>query len=139
MDTDTGVAIFQSGVTSVNPQIYPQLTRISRRRMADFIQDSLGLLCLPFSKKLSTAARRAALVGEIKSFLEGLLNSKQPDSARIAGYSIDITTGNNPISLGLGMFRITINVQTLSSLDSIVLATTIGETVTIQEQLPQAA
>jgi hypothetical protein len=139
IDQDTGVAIFQSGVTSVNPLIYPQLTRISRRRMADYIQDSLAQLCVAFGKRLSTNARRKALVAEIKSFLEQLLNRSNPASQRIGGYTIDSVSGNTPTTLGLGMFRVTISVQTLSSLDSIVLATVIGEQVSVQEQLPQAA
>jgi hypothetical protein len=139
MDRDTGVAIFQSGVTSVNPLVYPQLTRISRRRMADFIQDSLAQLCVAFGKRLSTNARRKAMVVEIKSFLEQLLNRSNPAAQRIGGYSIDTVSGNTPTTLGLGMFRVTISVQTLSSLDSIVLATVIGEQVSVQEQLPQAA
>jgi hypothetical protein len=139
IDQDTGVAIFQSGVTSVNPLVYPQLVRISRRRMADYIQDSLARIAVGFSKRLSTNARRKALVAEIKSFLEQLLNRSNPASARIGGYNIDSVSGNTPTTLGLGMFRLTISVQTLSSLDSIVLATIIGEQVSVQEQLPQAA
>jgi hypothetical protein len=139
IDQDTGVAIFQSGVTSVNPNIYPQLTRISRRRMADFIQDSLAQLCTAFSKKLSTNARRMALVAEIRNFLTQLLAPSNPSAQRIGGFQIDYTTGNTPTTLGLGLFRITIKVQTLASLDSIVLATVIGEQVSVTEQLPQAA
>jgi hypothetical protein len=134
-----GVVIFQSGVTSVNPLIYPSLCRISRRRMADFIQDSIALICSSYGKKLNTAARRNALTSEIRSFLDQLLSVNNPGSQRIGGYSVDPVSGNTPVTLGMGMFRIIVNVLTLSSLDSIVIQTEIGDEVSVTEQLPQAA
>jgi hypothetical protein len=136
---ENGIAIFQSGITSVDPTLYPQLTRISRRRMADYIQDSLAQLCSQFGKKLSTAARRAALVNEITAFLNLLLNVGNPNGQRIGGYTVDAVSGNTIATLAMGMFRIIVNVQTLPSLDSIVLQTTIGENVQVQEVFPQAA
>jgi len=136
---DSGTAIFQSGVTSVDPNVYPSLVRISRRRMADFIQDSLAQLASGFGKKLSTNARRAGLTSEIRAFMEQLLNKGNPNGQRIAGYTVDGVTGNTPDTLSLGIFRIIVNVQTLPSLDSIVLQTTIGEQVQVQEVFPQAA
>jgi hypothetical protein len=138
-DADDGVAIFQSGVTSVNPAINPGLVRISRRRMADYIQDSLAQAMTSFGKKLSTSARRKAIVGEITNFLAGLLSVENPANQRIGGYTVDPNSGNNAQTLAQGMFRIIINVQTLPSLDSIVLQTTVGEQVQVQEVLPQAA
>lgn len=136
---DQGTAIFQSGVTSVDPNIYPQFVRISRRRMADFIQDSLAQLASGFGKKLSTNARRKALAGEIRAFMESLLNKGNPNGQRIAGFTVDDVSGNTPDTLAQGIFRIIINVRTLPSLDSIVLQTTIGEQVQVQEVFPQAA
>jgi len=136
---DNGVAIFQSGVTSVNPQVFPQLTRISRRRMADFIQDSIAIAAKAFGKKLSVQARRKALKGEIRSFLAGLLSKNNPGSQRIGGYTVDDSDGNTDVTLSEGMYRITVNVKTLASLDSIVVQTTIGEDVDVTEVLPQAA
>lgn len=137
---DAGVAIFQSGVTSVDPSVYPSLVRISRRRMADFIQDSLGALAKGFGKKLATFQRRKALSGTILSFMQQLLNSGNPNGGqRIAGFTVDDTSGNTLTTLGMGMYRIIVNVRTLSSLDSIVIQTTIGEQVQVQElYLPQA-
>lgn len=131
---DSGVAIFQSGVTSVDPNVYPSLTRISRRRMADYIQDSVALLAKSFGKRLSTYQRRKALASEIRSFMAQLLNSGNPNGGqRIGGYTVDDVTGNTPTTLAMGLFRIILNVQTLPSLDSIVIQTTIGEQVQVQE------
>jgi hypothetical protein len=129
---DEGTAIFQSGVTSVDPTVFPNLIDINRRRMADFIQDTLARRFKGFSKKLSTRKRRNAVVSEITSFMLSLMGNVQTgDGQRIAGYVIDQKSGNTDTSLGKGLFRVILRVRTLSSLKSIVLATTIGPNVDI--------
>lgn len=135
---DNGVAAFQSGVTSVDPGIYPQLATIARRRMADFIQDSLAQRAKSYSKKLNTFARRQAFANEVTQFLESLLSRNNPSFQRIGGYTVN-TKVNTVDSLGIGIFRLHIDVQTLSSMDSIVLETVIGTQVTVTQSLPQAA
>lgn len=124
---DEGVAIFQSGITSVDPRTSPSLVNISRRQMADYIQDSLARRAKGFGKKLSTKKRRDAFVGEVRAWLSGLVSG-----GRIEGFTIDLKA-NTPRTLGRGMFRVVINVRTLSSLDSIVLETIVGEQVTLSE------
>lgn len=136
---DEGTAIFQSGVTSVDPSTYPQLKNIARRRMADFIQDTLARRGKGYGKKLSTFARRKALAGEIQMWLRGLLSVKEPEKQRIAGFTVDTKSANTAESLGKGLYRIIVKVRTLASLDSIVLATTIGEQVEVDEVFEQAA
>ncbi len=138
---DTGVAVFQSGVTSVDPGTYPELVNIARRRMADFIEDTLARRGKGYGKKLSTFTRRKALAGEIRMFLRGLLSPNDQDLQRIDGFTVDtgVKAGNTKESLGKGIYRIVIRVRTLASLDSIVLACTIGEQVEVEETLPQAA
>jgi hypothetical protein len=71
--------------------------------------------------------------------LDGLLGVTNPSTQRIGGYTLDANSGNTQTTLGLGMYFIIMNVQTLSSLDSINLQTTIGEQVQVTETLPQAA
>lgn len=129
-----GTAIYQSGVTSVDPNVNPQLTRISRRRMADFIQDTLALRSKSYGKRLSTNVRRKALKTETIAFMEQLLSRSNPANQRIAGYTID-DKNNTPDQLGAGIYRIITKVRTLASLDSIVFETTVGEQVQVQEQL----
>lgn len=131
---DEGVSFVQSGVTSVDPLVYPNLRNIARRRMADFIQDTLAIRLMSFDKKLATLLRRALIVAEIKSFMDGLVSAKNPALQRIDGYSLDAKSGNTPDTLALGIFRIILKVRTLSSLDVIVLDTQIGESVVITEQ-----
>lgn len=134
-----GVAIFQSGVTSVNPVVFPSLVRIARRRMADYIEDSIAGPTTAYGKKLSLQARRKALKGEIRGFCAGLLNKNNPGSQRIGGYTVSDSDGNDDPTLSAGMYRITVNVKTLPSLDSIVIQATIGDDVTVEEVLPVAA
>lgn len=126
---DDGDVIFQSGVTSVDPSVNANLRNIARRRMADFIEDSLAPAVNQFSKMLSTLTRRGAVIGEIVGFLRGLQSASNPAASRIAGFAIDAKTLNTPEVLDAGLFKIRTRVKTYSSLDVIVLDCTIGETV----------
>jgi hypothetical protein len=130
---DLGTMIFQSGVTSVDPAVYPSLRNINRRRMADFIQDSLAIALKAFGKQLATRTRRALITGQIKSFMDGLLSPNNSAAQRIEGYTIDSVSGNTAETLALGIFRIILNVRTIASLDAIVLQTTVGESVDVSQ------
>jgi hypothetical protein len=130
---DGGVMIFQSGVTSVDPFVQSSLRNVARRRMADFIQDSLALRMKAFGKKLNTRTRRTLIAGEIRAFMTALLSPQNAAAQRIDGFMLDPITGNTPDTLALGIFRIILNVRTLSSLDAIVLQTTVGESVDVSE------
>lgn len=125
---DDGVAIIQSGVTSVNPLVYPNLRNVARRRMADFIQDSLALRLKSYGKKLNSRSRRALITQEVRAFMQGLVNDE-----RIEGFLLDGKNGNTPETLALGIFRLILKARTISSMDSIVLETTVGEGVDINE------
>lgn len=131
---DDGVPIIQSGVTSVDPAVYSNLKNIARRRMADFIQDSIAPRLKAFNKKLNTRNRRALIVGEIDGFMAGLKSDINPSLQVIDDYLIDALSGNTATSIAQGIFRIILKVRTLSSLDFIVLDTEIGEnTIVVQE------
>jgi hypothetical protein len=128
---DGGQAFFQSGVTSVDPLAHPNLVNIYRRRMTDYIEDSLAQRLKVFGKKPNTVERRAAIVGEIREFMNGLLSTQNPGAARIKDYSLDLSA-NTETTIGLGMFRMILRVRLLSSLDSIVLEVVAGENVVVQ-------
>ena len=135
---DQGVAIFQSGVTSVDPLASPSLTRISRRRMADFVQDSMGAAAGGFGKRLSTNARRVAWRNEVRQFGDTLLGKTAPGSQRIGGYTLtDKVNSTNGIQRGA--YRLRFEVQTLASLDSLIVESVVGETVNVTEVLPQGS
>jgi len=130
-DSSTGTCV-QSGVTSVDPAVYPQLVTIQRRRMADFIQDSLALRLKSYSKKLSIQVRRKAILGEIRAFASDLLSQSNPANQRIAGYTVD-ETGNTPTTLAAGLYYINAAFRILPSLLSITLGVTAGENVSVTE------
>lgn len=121
-------AFFQSGVTS---SLQPGRTTIARRRMADYIQDSLARRGADYSKKLNRPSNRNAYVSEIINFMDGLKSETNPEAKRIEDYSLDAKSGNTPTLLARGLFRILLNCRTLSSIDAIALQSTIGEGVVI--------
>ena len=125
---DDGVMTIQSGVTSVNPAVSPNLRNIARRRMADFIEDTLAIRLKSFGKRLNTRVRRILITAEVNAFMGGLVNGN-----RVDGYLLDPKSGNTVETLALGMFRLILKVRSLSSLDSIVLETTVGESVDVAE------
>lgn len=135
---DGGLATIQSSVTSVDPMVHPGLTDINRRRMADFIQDSIAARAKAFGKLLSRKVVRKSLLGEIKMFAETLLSRTDPSKQRIYGYTLS-DKANTAASLGKGLYRIVLDVRSLSSLKAIVIATTIGPEVTVEEIIPEAA
>jgi hypothetical protein len=126
---DNGVAIFQSGVTSVDPTMFPALKNIARRRMSDFIQDSLAAALRSYTKKLAGQTRRGLVIGTIDGFLYGLQSLKNTSAQRIDSWSTDYKSGNTGDTIAAGLFRAIIKVRTLSSMDVIVLDTEIGEGV----------
>jgi len=136
---DQGVLIFQSGVTSVDPVANSGLAPISRRRMADFLEDSVARFAVSYGKKLSTYRRRAGLCQAIRIFLRGLLSADDLSQQRIGGFKVDgsARAGNTPALLQAGLFRIKINVQLLPSMDSIVLEFNVGQNVfDVTESVP---
>lgn len=123
--------IYQSGVTSVDPLTDAALKNIARRNFADYCQDSLQLLVLPYQKKVNTLARRNAIAGIIDGFLDPLRSTNDPAKQRIEGYTNrDVTTAEMKAA---GMYRRKVKVKMLGTFDSIVLDTEIGETVDITE------
>jgi len=131
IDPVTGVQ-FESGVTSVNPTTYPKLRNIYRRRMADYIQDSLAAALVAFNKTPNTLSKRRAIRGEIEAFLEGLKSTNNTEMQRIVDFHVDEDSGNTPARLAQGIVVFLIEVQLMSTMDFIVLQATIGETVEIQ-------
>jgi hypothetical protein len=134
----SGTLIFQSGVTSVQPLTYPALAPIHRRRMADYIQDSIATSLDPFCKQLMTTALKQAVIVMVRQFMIGLVAPTNLNQQRIAGFFLDGKTPNLAPAGGvaptsLGIFRFLLLVTTLPTMDDIVMDTQIGDSVvTIQ-------
>ncbi len=118
----TAGSVFQSGVTA---DLTAGRTTQARRKMADFLQDSLARVTVKYAKKLQTEARQDSLVGEVDNFLSGLLSRGDPQRQRIKDYSIDLSA-NTADTEALGIYIVDTHVRTLSSFEAIVIRTEIG-------------
>ena len=123
---DAGTPEFQSGVTSVDPIDHPGQTRISRRRFADVLEDTMALRAKNYGKKLGTRARWSAMLGVFSDYLSGLKKA-----GRIEDFLIDGKKGNTAANWALGVRWVIAYVQTIASMDSIVLQAEIGESVDV--------
>lgn len=124
----TSGPVFQSGITT---SLVSGRTRISRRRMADFIQDSLARQGNLYVKQLLTDDVRTAILSETDAFLASLRAEATPQFQRIAAYSVDGTSGNTPEQEAAGIYVVAVNVRLLSEIDNLVLLTSIGENVVV--------
>lgn len=132
----TSGPIFQSGITT---SLVSGQKNIARRRMADFIQDSIARRINIYSKTLLTDSNRDSIDTEVDAFLAGLLSIDNPAGQRIAEYQLDSRSGNTAARLAKGIYVLIVRVRTLMSADFLVLQTEIGEGVFIQQELSQAA
>lgn len=123
--------VFQSGVTSVDPAVYPSLAPINRARFEDFVNDSLAAIAKKYNKKVKSTVRFDSLVGEFTDFMELLLAEDQPDAQRIAGYSINPNGGNTAQLAGTGISTIEVKTRMLETLDVIAILSTVGATVDV--------
>lgn len=122
MDRTMGPLI-QSGVTT------SQTTgeyNLNRRRMADFIQDSLAARYNQLAKMVARQSIKDTLLSETDAFLSDLLAEGNGDAQRIAGYSIDDKTLNTQSLAAQGIHVIRVVVQMLSTLDTICLVSEVG-------------
>jgi hypothetical protein len=120
--------IFQSGITT---SLTSGEKNILRRRMADFIQDSVGQRLKFFSKLPLTTAYKDSAVSEVDAFLAGLLSVDNPAAQRIDGYTVDDKSGNTAARLAKGIFVIIGRVKLIATGDFLVFQTEIGEGVVL--------
>ena len=124
IDRSAGGAVIQSGITS---SLISGQKNVNRRRMADEIEDSAAAICGNFSKLPQSEANKDALVSELTAYMDGLLSPNNKAAQRIADYSIGSKSGNTPALTARGFFVVIINVQTLATMDFIVLTCSISE------------
>jgi hypothetical protein len=121
--------LYQSGITT---SLISGQTNISRRRMADFIQDSLSQRLVQFVKLPLTQANKDNMLAEADAFMRELRSEDNPAAQRILDYRLDDKSGNTPATEAQGIFVIILRVRLIASADFIVLQTEIGESVVIQ-------
>lgn len=129
MDRTAG-PIIQSGVTS---SLVSGQSNINRRRMANFIEDSLAERTVQLAKLPLNESLKDDAVTEINSFMNELLSPNNPAARRITQYQIDDKGGNTPDLEAKGVYVIIVRVRTTPTADEIVLQAEIGEGVTISQ------
>lgn len=127
MDRTVG-PIIQSGVTT---SLTNGEKNVNRRRMADFIEDSLAEALIQFNKLPVTQDLKDTAVSEVTAFLDQLLSPGNPAAQRIVGYTVDAKSGNTPDLEAQGVFVIIVKVRTLATADFIVLQAQIAEGVDV--------
>lgn len=123
-----GNAVFQSEVTA---ELTPGRTTQKRRKFADFLEDSVALILIPFSKKLATDAREAGIDAKINNFLQTLLSKNNPDLQRAKAVQLINTNSQNPDFYARGISSRKVSVTQLSSLDTFLVNFNCGEGVVI--------
>ena len=124
--------LFQSDVTSVDPATASNKADGSRRRLADFVIKTLAQISQPFVKKLNTPARRRSLTGEYNAFLLSLSTPNNPDTSRIAGFSVKDDSTDDQRAAGIQAFNV--KIRSYPAMLTIKLRVEVGTTVNIDEQ-----
>jgi hypothetical protein len=109
--------ILQSGITT---SLTSGEKNINRRRMADFIQDSLAARYNQMSKMLGRQSVKDSLLSETVAFYQDLLSDNNPEAQRIESYSVDDKSPNTPALSAQGIWIIKSVVRMLPTLDVIV-------------------
>lgn len=126
----TAGPIYQSGITT---SLTSGEKNVNRRRMADFIEDSLSERLVSFSKLPLTQRLKDAAVGEARAFMNELLSPNNSAAQRIDAFQVDGVSGNTPTLEAKGIYVIIVRVRLTPTADFIVLQAEIGESVVIQQ------
>jgi hypothetical protein len=136
---ETGRYRFRSGITS---NIVAGFQMIHRRRMTDFLGDSVARALVSLQNKPLTGENKLVAKGIIEAFLVDLQGfgmipkesdlSKTADGQQIIPFEVDITSLNTSSTEATGLFIIVLRVRIFSSMRFIVLRTEIGEGVEIR-------
>lgn len=124
----TAGPIIQSGITT---SLVSGTRNINRRRMADFIEDSLASRLVQYAKLPLTQQLKDGAAAETVAFLTDLKSANNPAAQRINDFFVDTKSGNTPQLEAAGVFVINVNVRTLATADFIVIQAAIGEGVEI--------
>lgn len=118
--------MFQSGVTTDTTT--PSRQNIARRKMANFILNTLSELTAPFIKRLNSIEERDNLRQAHEGFLTFLFPEGNPRAQRIEGFTYrDGSPPNSPELRAAGVHQVEIEVRTLATLDNVLLLIAVGE------------
>ena len=125
---------FYSGVTGANPLTNQSRVDDNRRSFADEIQDVVFALATKYSKLPGTPERQDAFAGDMRIYLENLVNPGIGESRALAYLVKDgADAGNTPTLNGQGVFLYQLEVQMYGSQKTIVINSMIGPNVIISQ------
>lgn len=135
IDEDVGAKIKSGIVTQIANS---SKVMVFRRRMADYLTDSIAKFLKNYQNAPNTKSNRTAVKGAISAFVESNENAGilPKDSEVQSGLAklIDTESLNTNTSIGLGFFKILYKQRIFSSMRYIVIQAEIGETVVVTEQ-----
>jgi hypothetical protein len=133
-DADFGIKLKSGIVTQISNS--SKLT-ILRRRMADYLQDSITYFLKNYQNAVNSESNRSAVKAALLAWDNGLiLNGILPGDDEVAGGNarlVDSESLNTDTSIGLGYFKLLYKRRIYSSMRYIVLTAEIGESVVVTE------
>jgi hypothetical protein len=125
LEEDDGFA-FVSGVTT---SLVSGKEQITRRRMADYIQQSLAKSLKFVVKKKNVQSRKEAIASMSDDFLGDLKKGERV----VANFAVDMNALNTSAQQAAGIVKALVRVQLISHILELVLETEIGTSVQIKE------
>lgn len=111
---------------------------ILRRRMADYLTNSVGKFLKNYQNAVNSKANRSLVKGSILSFVQSLQNDgilpKDSEVKEGKATLVDTESANTDSTIAAGFFKIIWKQRIFSSMRYIVLSAEIGESVVVTEQ-----
>lgn len=133
-DHEIGFKLKSAVVTQVSDQ---SKVTIVRRRMADYLTNSVGRFLKNYQNAVNSAANRALVKGSILSFIQSLekdgILPKDSEIKDGVAKLVDVESLNTDSSIAQGIFKILWKQRIYSSMRYIVLQAEIGQGVVVKE------
>jgi hypothetical protein len=133
-DADLGIKLKSGIVTQIANS--SKLT-VLRRRMADYLQDSIAYYLKNYQNAVNSATNRKEVKAAVLAFDNGLINDGiLPSDNEVSGGNarlVDCDSLNTDLSIGQGYFKLLYKRRIYSSMRYIVLTAEIGESVVVTE------
>lgn len=125
--------------TGCTTSLAPGLTQVLRRRMADFLTNSIGVFLKSFQNQVNSRPNRDLVKGAILNFTkrlenEGILPAASDVKSGLP-VLVDTESLNTDDLIAQGFFKILYKQRIFSSMRFIVLQAEIGESVVVKEGL----
>lgn len=105
----TGIGyMFQSDVSSVDPNIDTARAPASRGFLFDEIGLQLWYISIPFKDKLARPFEIQALLSLVRGYLSALRSEDQPDRQRIYSYSVAVESSDDQLRNGFVLLKVEI-------------------------------